>query len=106
MLWEFMAGCAPYQVSHSKEHGSRLVHHPRFLKFDAAVPLTYTLLAKACLSTEPRDRPSFEQIKVILADLNSEIESGSYVTSNGTRTVLISRERKNTQCFFAARLDL
>lgn len=90
MLWEFQRGHAPYVIERGADGAaSRLVPHPDYLIFDPKTPLTYTLLAKACLSTEPHDRPTFEQAKVVLQDLDNEVASGSYVASSGTRVVCL-----------------
>ena len=57
--------------------------HPSFPRLPASVPLTYTLTTKACLSEQPADRPSFEQLLAILDDLQAEVATGTYLNSRG-----------------------
>lgn len=57
--------------------------HPESDNFSVEVPLTYTLLAKACSSKEPHDRPSFELVQKVLNDLKQEIAQGQYTNSAG-----------------------
>jgi hypothetical protein len=53
----------------------------------ARVPMTYTLAMKACLSTTPADRPSFQQVQTLLRDVQAEVAKGSYVDSDGAPQV-------------------
>lgn len=39
--------------------------------------------AQACLSEEPDERPSFEQVQTLLLDVRAEVGSGRYVDSKG-----------------------
>jgi hypothetical protein len=61
--------------------------HPEYPYLPAAVPLTYTLTMKACLSERPEDRPSFSSILVLLEDLLQEVAQGYYINSMGQRQV-------------------
>ena len=47
------------------------------------MPLTFTLLMKACLSESPAHRPSFAQTVTILKDLGAEVQRGHYINSDG-----------------------
>jgi hypothetical protein len=57
--------------------------HPDYPCFVSTTPLTYTLLAKACLSPLPEERPTFEQVAQVLADVVGEVSSGSYIDTSG-----------------------
>jgi hypothetical protein len=70
-------GCRPYP------HLSAPSNTYTFPNMPGSVPLTYTLLMKACLSRSPAHRPSFAQTLTILKDLCSEVACGSYINSDG-----------------------
>eukprot|EP00892_Ulva_mutabilis_P012786 jgi/Ulvmu1/9880/UM057_0035.1 len=59
--------------------------HPEFPDLPGAVPLTFTLMMHACLSLTPTERPTFEQVVTLIADLEEEIEGGCYIDSTGAR---------------------
>jgi hypothetical protein len=59
-----------------------------FPQLPASVPLTYTLLMKACLSSNPLSRPSFSQVLTILSDVSEEVLRGCYINSEGWLQVL------------------
>jgi hypothetical protein len=61
--------------------------HPDFPHLPASVPLTYTLTMQACLSLEPRERPTFPQILTILSDLRAEVARGHYINGEGRAQV-------------------
>jgi hypothetical protein len=46
-----------------------------------SVPLDYTLTVAACLSQTPADRPTFEELLVLLEDMEREAARGQYVNS-------------------------
>lgn len=73
-----LGGLAGFDTSDSD-----LSHHPDYPSLPAAVPLTYTLVMRACLSQDPAERPSFGHLVSMLEDLKTEVESGSYVDSTG-----------------------
>jgi hypothetical protein len=54
-----------------------------FPHLPSSVPLTYTLLMKACLSSNPLSRPSFSQVLTILSDVSEEVLRGCYINSEG-----------------------
>jgi hypothetical protein len=89
---QVMHGTAPYMVNPARVHDAaapQFVRHPRFLKFGSTVPLTYSLLAMACLSVRPEERPCFEEVLAILHSLNEEIATGSYGDTTGRTQVCL-----------------
>lgn len=60
---------------------------PLFPDLPGSVPMTYTLTVKACTSAQLEGRPSFKQILRILADLEHEVATGTYIDSNGHQQV-------------------
>lgn len=79
---------------------SDLSHHPEYPSLPAAVPLTYTLVMRACLSQDPAERPAFGHLVSMLEDLKTEVESGSYVDSTGGMQVGCLRHRpRPLRCF-------
>jgi hypothetical protein len=59
------------------------VHHPAWPDLPASAPLTYTLTMQACLSPQPEERPDFVAVLTLLADVCAEVNTGTYVDSNG-----------------------
>jgi hypothetical protein len=59
------------------------VRHPDFPHLPASVPLTYTLTMQACLSESHGERPTFEQVIVLLRDLCAEVAKGQYIDTAG-----------------------
>jgi hypothetical protein len=64
----------------SVEGAGRWKRQPHFPHLPVDAPLTYVLAFKACLSDDPAERPSFEDLIVLLDD---EVVSGSYINSAG-----------------------
>jgi hypothetical protein len=60
-----------------------LVLHPLFPNLPSSVPLTYTLTMEACLSSAPEERPSFQQLLTLLADVQYEVALGKYINTVG-----------------------
>jgi hypothetical protein len=60
-----------------------LVLHPLFPNLPSSVPLTYTLTMEACLSSAPEERPSFQQLLTLLADVQHEVALGKYINTVG-----------------------
>ena len=82
IMWGLAHSCPPY-ISRD----GILERHPNFPAFQVHVPLTYTLLAIACMSSSPTDRPSFQQIMEVLTSLNKELECGRYIDAQGNMQV-------------------
>jgi hypothetical protein len=61
----------------------RLQQHPSFPHLPPATPLTFTLTAAACMSEQPQQRPGFEQLLMLLADMHDEVAKGHYINSLG-----------------------
>jgi hypothetical protein len=59
------------------------IRHPQFPDLPASVPLIYVLTMKACLSELVEERPPFSDLTVLLEDTASEVDSGSYINSEG-----------------------
>lgn len=64
-------------------NANSFVHHPAFPSLPVTVPLTFTLTMKACLSETPSERPTFGQIATIFEDVLFEVDTGTYINSNG-----------------------
>ena len=52
-----------------------------------AVPLLYVLTMTACLSDGTDERPSFDDLWTLLADMDAEVATGSYINSEGVPAV-------------------
>jgi hypothetical protein len=63
------------------------VQHSSFPSMPESVPLAYTLTVAACLSETPRDRPTFEELLVLLSDMEREVAEGQYVNSAAVNQV-------------------
>eukprot|EP00892_Ulva_mutabilis_P012770 jgi/Ulvmu1/9866/UM057_0020.1 len=57
--------------------------HPAFPELPEGAPLTFTLTMHACLSPAPTDRPTFDQVRTLLSDLNEEVQTGQYINAIG-----------------------
>jgi hypothetical protein len=79
---------APSGAAAGHRRRSAYAVHPAFPDLPASTPLTYTLTVHACLSVLPNDRPNFEQLVVLLADISSETSAGRYADSHGDMQVL------------------
>jgi hypothetical protein len=55
-----------------------------------SVPLDYTLTVAACLSEKPADRPTFDELLVLLNDMEREAAQGQYINSAAIKQVCSS----------------
>lgn len=74
-------------IEHDSKGQQQYVWHPNYPGFATATPLTYMLLAKACLSPLPQERPNFTQVLQVLSDLANEVARGTYTDTEGVLQV-------------------
>lgn len=80
LMWECYHNTPPYDVENDQ-----YILNRDFGRFPSIAPLNYVLLAAACLSPAPEDRPSFVggQVVEVLAAIGLELASGFYTDMRG-----------------------
>ena len=74
--------------------------HPMFPHLPTTTPLTYLLTMMACLSEKPADRPTFAQLLILIADMDEEVQRGSYIDASGRSQARphLRLERRSERC--------
>jgi Protein tyrosine and serine/threonine kinase len=79
VLWQLFSGTPPFTLSLAGD----VVQAPDFPTFPDHAPFNYAVLALACMAPEPGERPPFFQAYEVLAALEGELGSGTYVDWTG-----------------------
>ena len=78
IMWEIFMGCPPFVVGRAGPE-----KHPDLPGFPPHSPFNYAVLALACMTPVPEDRPPFSQIVEVLTSLDVELANGEYRDLSG-----------------------